>query len=85
MSAVQLVNLSKSFGQTNIINNINLTVENGEFVVLVGPSGCGKSTLLRMISGLETPTGGQIIINGKDQTNVETLRWFFKVMHFTRI
>lgn len=71
MSAVQLVNLSKSFGQTNIINNINLTVENGEFVVLVGPSGCGKSTLLRMISGLEIPTGGQIIINGKDQTNVE--------------
>lgn len=71
MSAVKLVNLSKSFGSTNILKNINLTVEAGEFVVLVGPSGCGKSTLLRMISGLETPSGGQIFINGKDQTTVE--------------
>jgi ABC-type sugar transport system ATPase subunit len=71
MSAVKLVNLSKSFGTTNIINNINLTVEAGEFVVLVGPSGCGKSTLLRMISGLENPSSGQIFINGKDQTTVE--------------
>ncbi len=71
MSAVQLKNLSKNFGSTNILSNINLTVEAGEFVVLVGPSGCGKSTLLRMISGLETPSSGQIIINEKDQTKVE--------------
>lgn len=71
MSAVQLVNISKSFGSTDVLMNIDLTVNEGEFVVLVGPSGCGKSTLLRMISGLETPTSGQIFINGKDQTKVE--------------
>ncbi len=71
MSAVELKNLSKSFGATNVLKDISLSINEGEFVVLVGPSGCGKSTLLRMISGLESPSSGEIWINGKDQTKTE--------------
>jgi len=71
MSAVELKNLSKAFGSTNVLKDINLKINEGEFVVLVGPSGCGKSTLLRMISGLETPSSGEIWIKGIDQTKTE--------------
>ena len=54
MGTIQLRDVSKSFGATTIIPNINLDIEDGEFVVFVGPSGCGKTTLLRMIAGLES-------------------------------
>ena len=53
------------------VNEINLEIQDGEFLVLVGPSGCGKSTTLRMLAGLEQVTGGRILIGGNDVTNVE--------------
>ena len=65
MAKVTLENISKSFGSKEILKNIDLEIQDGEFLVLVGASGCGKSTLLRMIAGLETPTNGKISINDK--------------------
>ncbi|MEM8657749.1 MAG: ABC transporter ATP-binding protein [Pseudomonadota bacterium] len=64
MTALHLENVSKSFGATQVLHDINLTVEEGEFVVFVGPSGCGKSTLLRVIAGLEDATEGTVAIAG---------------------
>ncbi|RRI04458.1 ABC transporter ATP-binding protein [Mesorhizobium tamadayense] len=68
MGNITLKNVSKSFGSTTIIPNIDLVIEDGEFVVFVGPSGCGKSTLLRLIAGLEDTSGGTISIDGRDVT-----------------
>lgn len=68
MIGLRLQNVSKSFGTVNVIPDISLDIEEGEFVVFVGPSGCGKSTTLRMIAGLEKVSGGQIFIGGKDVT-----------------
>jgi multiple sugar transport system ATP-binding protein len=66
MAEVQLQNISKSFGRQIALDGVNLTVPNGSFVVLLGPTGAGKTTTLRVISGLEKPDKGQILINGKD-------------------
>jgi multiple sugar transport system ATP-binding protein len=68
MGKIQLRDVNKSFGATNVIPKVNLDIEDGEFVVFVGPSGCGKSTLLRLIAGLEDTTGGHILIDGRDVT-----------------
>ncbi len=65
MSQVTIKNLQKSYGQVDVLKDINLDVEDGSFVVLVGPSGCGKSTLLRSIAGLEPVDGGEINIGGR--------------------
>jgi ABC-type sugar transport system ATPase subunit len=65
MSEVRIDHLNKSFGSVDVLKDINLTIEDGSFVVLVGPSGCGKSTLLRTIAGLETVSGGEIKIGDK--------------------
>ena len=62
MANLAISNVSKSYGSTDVIHGIDLTIDNGEFVVFVGPSGCGKSTLLRMIAGLEDISGGEISI-----------------------
>jgi multiple sugar transport system ATP-binding protein len=70
MGKIQLSSVRKAFGETEVIPGIDLTIENGEFVVFVGPSGCGKSTLLRLIAGLEDTTSGVIDIDGKDATNL---------------
>ncbi|MFC6589023.1 ABC transporter ATP-binding protein [Sulfitobacter pacificus] len=64
MTALTLKNVSKSFGSVEVLTDINLTVEDREFVVFVGPSGCGKSTLLRVIAGLEDATAGTVDIGG---------------------
>jgi len=67
MAKLQLKDLTKSYSsQITSVKNINLTVEDNEFLTLLGPSGCGKSTILRMIAGLETPTKGQILLAGED-------------------
>ena len=70
MAKIELKNVTKSYGAVQVIKGIDLTIENGEFVVFVGPSGCGKSTLLRLIAGLEDTTSGVIDIDGKDATNL---------------
>ena len=64
MAALELVDVVKRFGDTDVIHGADLAVEAGELVVFVGPSGCGKSTLLRMVAGLETLSGGEIRIGG---------------------
>jgi len=71
MSSLKLQNISKAYGMLDILKNIDLDIEDGEFLVLVGPSGCGKSTTLRIIAGLEEPSEGDVYIgdemaNGKD-------------------
>ena len=65
MAIIELKNIEKSFGTNRVINNFNIKINDGEFVVLVGPSGCGKSTLLRMISGLEFVDKGEIYLDKK--------------------
>ncbi len=65
MGSLTLKNIRKSFGQVEVLHDINLEVEEGEFVIFVGPSGCGKSTLLRIIAGLEDATSGDVIIGGE--------------------
>ncbi len=65
MATVDIRNVEKKFGSAKVIQGIDLSIANHEFVVLVGPSGCGKSTLLRMIAGLETISGGEIRIGDK--------------------
>ena len=66
MSFLEIKNLEKSFGANRVVKDFNLSVEKGEFVSLLGPSGCGKTTVLRMVAGFETPSTGQIVINGKN-------------------
>ncbi len=68
MATIELINVEKKFGDLHAVKPMNLTIHNGEFVVLLGPSGCGKTTSLRMISGLEAVTGGQILLDGRDVT-----------------
>jgi multiple sugar transport system ATP-binding protein len=70
MARVSLKNIGKNFGATSIIDDLNLEISDGEFVVLVGASGCGKSTTLRMIAGLESTSAGQIMIGDKDVTEL---------------
>lgn len=65
MSDIRLEAVRKNFGATQVIKGVDLSIDAGEFVVLVGPSGCGKSTLLNLIAGLETISGGDILIGGK--------------------
>ena len=70
MAILKLINLSKRFNSSIWgVKQMQLTVNDGEFLVLLGPSGCGKSTTLRMIAGLETPSSGRILIDEKDITD----------------
>ncbi|MEM1162186.1 MAG: ABC transporter ATP-binding protein [Pseudomonadota bacterium] len=70
MGQIQLNQVTKSFGDVEVIPPLDLTIEDGEFTVFVGPSGCGKSTLLRLIAGLEDISSGHIAIDGEDATDV---------------
>ena len=75
---IKIVNLSKYFGKTRILNNINLEVKEGEIITLIGSSGCGKSTLLKCINGLEPLSAGKVYIDGQEinckHTNINLLR-----------
>jgi putative spermidine/putrescine transport system ATP-binding protein len=75
MASLTLVNLVKRFSTgLAAVNNISLEVQDGEFVCFLGPSGCGKSTALRMISGFETPTSGDILIDGRSVVDIPSNR-----------
>lgn len=73
MATVRLENVSKSYGAVEVIENLNLTIEDGAFTVFVGPSGCGKSTLLRMVAGLEPITKGDLLIDGQRMNNADPI------------
>ncbi|WP_119071093.1 ABC transporter ATP-binding protein [Aggregatilinea lenta] len=68
MATIELRQVEKKFGEVHAVKPMDLTIHDGEFVVLLGPSGCGKTTTLRMISGLEAVTGGEILLNGRNVT-----------------
>ncbi len=63
-SLIEIRNISKSYGDLNVLHDISFTVKSGEFLTLLGPSGCGKTTLLRLLSGFEQPNSGKIYLNG---------------------
>ncbi len=67
---VELRQVSKRFGNFTAVDQVSLQIRGGEFLTLLGPSGCGKTTILRMISGLESPTAGDVFLDGQNVTNV---------------
>ena len=69
-SGIEIDGVSKRFGQTQAVDNVSLSVGQGEFVSLLGPSGCGKTTLLRLIAGFESPDSGRILFKGEDTTRL---------------
>ena len=71
MATLELAGLRKSFGATQVLRQIDLSLADGEMLVIVGASGCGKSTLLRLVAGLETPSAGRVIIGGRDVTRLD--------------
>src|SRR5512145_671891 len=71
MAQVDFRNVRKSYANLEVIHGVNVTVQDGEFVVIVGPSGCGKSTLLRMVAGLELITSGEIVIGERVVNGLE--------------
>ena len=73
MASLQLNKLVKRFGDVTVVQQLDLAVDSGEFVVLLGESGCGKSTTLRMVAGLEEVTEGRVLIGGRDVTNAHPM------------
>jgi putative spermidine/putrescine transport system ATP-binding protein len=69
MSYLSISNVTKQFGDTVVVDNFDLDIEQGEFVSFLGPSGCGKTTTLRMVAGFEIPTSGKILLDGADITD----------------
>lgn len=70
INCIELRNIEKFFGQNCVIPKLNLSIQQGEFITLLGPSGCGKTTLLRMIAGFETPTAGEVLLEGENITSL---------------
>lgn len=62
---IELRNCTAAYGENKVLDHISMTVEKGEFIVLIGPSGCGKTTLLKMINGLVVPAKGEVVVNGE--------------------
>lgn len=87
MASVTLKNVYKSYGDVQISKDVNLEINEGEFVVFVGPSGCGKSTLLRCIAGLEDITSGDLYIGDERMNDVEHLSaawaWYSNLTLYT--
>ena len=86
MSLINISNLSLTYhslkGETKAIDNLNFSIEKGEFVSIIGPSGCGKSTLLNIISGLLEPSDGKVIYNDKDIKNrLDKMGYMFQKDH----
>jgi ABC-type sugar transport system ATPase subunit len=89
MAGVRLEGIVKTYPNGHAaVRGLDLAIEDGEFMVLVGPSGCGKSTVLRMIAGLETPTGGRLVIGDRDAPRCRrrsaTSRWCSRATPSTR-
>lgn len=70
MRLIELKGVSKSFGDTQVLHDVNLYIRKCEFITLLGPSGCGKTTMLRIIGGFETPSEGEVFFDGKDLTGI---------------
>ena len=70
MRLIELKGVSKSFGDTQVLHDVNLYIRKCEFITLLGPSGCGKTTMLRIIGGFETPSEGEVYFDGKDLTGI---------------
>ena len=89
MASITLKNISKSFADNQVIKNVDLEINDGEFVVFVGPSGCGKSTLLRIISGLEDLNEGNILLTvimlQIKFLMIALFQWYFNPMLYTLI
>src|SRR5437899_10442674 len=71
MAKVHLRDVRKNYADLEVIHGVDVEVADGEFIVILGPSGCGKSTLLRMVAGLETISGGEIVIGGRVVNDLE--------------
>src|SRR5215213_156105 len=74
MADVRFHSIRKTFGKVVAVDDVDLEVADGDFVVLLGPSGCGKTTLLRSLAGLEKIDGGRVLIGGRDATNLPQKR-----------
>ena len=89
MSDVALKNVSKRYGDVEVISGLNLEIEKGSFTVMVGPSGCGKSTLLRMVAGLEEISSGDLMIGGTRANDLDPVQrgvaMSSRIMRFIRI
>ena len=72
---IELKDICMEFDGEMVLDHLNLAIKDGEFVTLLGRSGCGKTTTLRIVSGLETPDTGEVILNGKDMTDLPPERW----------
>ena len=66
---IDIVGVSKSYGDNLVLDDLNLYIRENEFLTLLGPSGCGKTTLLRILGGFENPDSGKVIFDGKDITS----------------
>jgi len=88
MARVRLERIRKAFGKVIALRDVSLTIEDGEFFVLLGPSGCGKTTLLRCVAGLERVDHGRIFIGDRESPDclpaVETSPWSSRAMLFSR-
>ena len=69
MSKIELIGINKYYGDNHVLKDLTLTIEDGDFMTLLGPSGCGKTTTLRVVSGLERPQGGIMLIDGREAIN----------------